>query len=429
MALPSVLLLVPFLAQGDGAGAAGAATHDRVDLLAQEGHFLAAIVELERRLERLPTHPGVIQQLATFQSFVGDEAAATRTMARLGEPSRGSPPSAALSAALAGCTPLPALDEIARLAADRRIVILNEAHHVPRHRAFAHALAERLRALGFDYLACETFTAECATLATRGHPTRATGYYTVEPLFAEFVRAAVGMGYRPIHYEIEPEAGAPTTDVTDRINRREIAQCDHLVARIFDRDPSARVFIHCGWSHATENWSRTDDDREIAWMAARLARRSGLDPLTIDQTVHTPTDGAESAAVTFARRRGWLTQPLLLRRAGGDAFVDGDDWAGRVDLQVLHPVAELLDGRPGWMHGAGGRTAAEIPVELEPPHGRWMISAFRADAPAGALAVDRIVLEASEPCPVLLLPPGRYRIEAEDESGTATGSATIDHGE
>ncbi len=428
MVLPvPMLLLATLVPQGETANAAADAFRDPVDRLAHDGHYLAAIVELEGRLARQPADPGAVQQLATYQSFVGDEVAAARTMARLGQPGRGSPPSAALSAALEGSTPLPALDEIARLAADRRVVILNEAHHVPRHRAFAHALAERLRPLGFDYLACETFTADCSALPTRGHATRETGYYTVEPLFAEFVRAAVGLGFRPIHYEIEPVAGTTATDMTDRINQREIAQSEHLVARIFERDPAARVFIHCGWSHATEDRSRTDDGREVAWMAARLARRLGLDPLTIDQTEHTPADGALSAVTAFARHRGWLAQPLLLRRADGGALVDGPAWAGRVDLQVLHPPTAPRDGRPDWMHGAGGRSAAEIPPELEPEQGRRMVSAFRAEAPPGALAVDRLVLEAGEPCPVLLLPPGRYRIEAEDESGRPTGSATIDH--
>lgn len=404
---------------------------DDADRFARDGQYLAAIAALERRLERRPADAATLNQLATLRSFVGDGEGAREAMERLGAPSRGSPPSAALAATLARCTPADALAEIVRQAATRQIVIINEAHHVPQHRAFTLALAERLRPLDFDWFACETYTADCRALPQRGYPTRATGYYTNEPLFGDLVRRAVKLGYQPMHYEIEYDsasAGATASgDMTDGINRREIAQSTQLVERIFKNDPTARVLIHCGYSHATEDWSRPQDGRELAWMAARLAKLLGTDPLTIDQTEQTPGGAPQSASAawSFAERQGWLHRPTLLRRADGNSFVDGDGWAGRIDLQVFHPAMTLVDGRPDWMHATGDRRPTEVPVELEPEHGRHMIEAFLAAESDDAVPLDRIVITAGEPCPVLLLAPGRYRVVAHDEGGARVGACDL----
>jgi len=55
---------------------------------------------------------------------------------------------------IANHNPAPALATIVKEAAGRQIVILNEGHHVPRHRAFAQQLAIELRKSGFEFLAC-----------------------------------------------------------------------------------------------------------------------------------------------------------------------------------------------------------------------------------------------------------------------------------
>ena len=50
-----------------------------------------------------------------------------------------------------------ALPLIVQAAAGTRVVILNEAHHSPRHRGFALQVARALRPLGYTHLAVEAF--------------------------------------------------------------------------------------------------------------------------------------------------------------------------------------------------------------------------------------------------------------------------------
>ena len=87
-----------------------------------------------------------------------------------------------------------ALDTIAERARNRRVVILNEAHNVSRCRAFAEAVALRLRGEGFDCFAAEDFLSETGatpfqSFAEGGPLTRWAGYYVSDPVYAEMERS------------------------------------------------------------------------------------------------------------------------------------------------------------------------------------------------------------------------------------------------
>ncbi|MDL2344549.1 hypothetical protein QOL99_10315 [Deinococcus sp. MIMF12] len=134
-----------------------------------------------------------------------------------------------------------AVDAIVAASRGRRIVILNEAHHVPQSREFARRLALALRREGFSYFAGETFRPEIVSTTAQGYVTRDSGYYTAEPVYAELVRSVRRAGYTLVPYEAETflQGGTPA----QRINHRERQQAENLVERVFKKDPAARVFI------------------------------------------------------------------------------------------------------------------------------------------------------------------------------------------
>jgi len=212
--------------------------------LAGEGRYLAALALAEREHAAQPRDPQRADQLGIMRSFVGDGVGALEIF----EEMNGAAPPAVLDAAeaatLAACEPRDALAEIVAAAKDRQVVILNEAHHVPLHRAFSLEVARALRKEGFEYFAAETFTRDIEALRKRGTPTRSTGFYSAEPAFGELIREVLALGYRPVAYETETPA--PKGDSTDGINHRETEQCRNLVERIFRDHPKARVLIHVG---------------------------------------------------------------------------------------------------------------------------------------------------------------------------------------
>jgi len=94
-----------------------------------------------------------------------------------------------------------AADTIAALAASRRIVLVNEAHHVAQTRALTLALLPRLRALGFTHFAAEGLDERDRDLAARGYPVDSSGIYVREPLYGEIIRTALRLGFVVVAYE------------------------------------------------------------------------------------------------------------------------------------------------------------------------------------------------------------------------------------
>ena len=138
----------------------------------------------------------------------------------------GDAPELRWTARMQDATPRDAIAEIVRRAADTNIVVLNEAHQSPRDRAFALEVARALRPLSYSVLAAETIDnadpgAPSPTPVERlrrdGFARLSTGAYTLDPVFAGFLREAMAMGYAPVAYE-------------SHVEDREQGEADNLMA-------------------------------------------------------------------------------------------------------------------------------------------------------------------------------------------------------
>jgi hypothetical protein len=364
-----------------------------------------------------------LQNLAVMRSQVGNHAGALeayRSMQSLysgGDSPKGTEATANLEytqSTLARFTPEPAIEAIVRAARGRQIVILNEAHHVPRHRAFGMLLALELRKLGFEYLAMETFSPDVESLARRGYPTVADGFYSDEPLFGDFIRQALRAGYRPIAYEQTWVAATESSDMVDRIESREEAQADNLIERILKGNPGARLFIYVGYSHAYKGFQEMPGNRRTAWMAERLRAKSGIDPLCIDQTsVIEPQPGSRDRALLDAIFAARTDDAVVLADKATPTRYSSPDTA-RIDVQVFHRPTKLLRGRPDWLAMHGYRKPHAIQAKLLPTSGRRLVQAFVAGESAGAVPVDQVVVTAGDPVPVFMLPKGRFRFAFQE---------------
>jgi hypothetical protein len=297
-----------------------------------------------------------------------------------------------------------------RRARGTRVVIINEAHYVPRDRAFSWQVARALRPLGYTLFAAETFnndplpngTVTVARLATDGFARLDTGGYTLDPVFAAYVRQALAIGYRPIAYE----ATAAQT-VTGDVPEREAAQAANLAA-VIRANPDARLLVHVGNGHNSEAAARYPDGSDARMMAGRFKALTGIDPLTIHQTALNDLQPRARAAypVAAAKTRG---RPIGLFAGDRPLLL-----AGGTDLQVVHPPRSYRDGRPSWLSTLGGKPVA-IPAALLPGTGERLVQAFAADAPADAVPLDQVLVTAGRPVPRLMLPPRtRVRFAVQD---------------
>ena len=305
---------------------------------------------------------------------------------------------------------VPAADAIAALARERRILIVNEAHHVAQTRLVTLALLPRLRALGYTHVALEGLDERDRDLARRGYPTAASGIYVREPLYGEIVRQALALGFTLVPYE---SAGSDSAE-------REREQAEHLLTRVFRSAPDARLFVHAGYAHAHHR----GDYLEVEPMALHLARMTGFRPLVIDQTVLRPsTPPREFGAYRTLLDRFPVHEPALL------LDTHGAPWSLEPALYdasvLLPPPQQHIVGRPDWLALDGARTPVAVDLDLSAAHLPALLEARYANESDTAIPADRVLIESGTGQVVLFLRPGDYRIAASDATGTVLVRRTL----
>lgn len=291
-----------------------------------------------------------------------------------------------------------AVDAIATLARDRRIVMVNEVHHAAQTRLLTLDLLPRLRKMGFNYFAVEALNERDSNLSTRGYPIASSGTYIREPIYAEIIRSAIRLGYHVVAYDSTASGADP--------DQRERDQAAHMIERVFRRDPGARLFVHAGYAHVDKRADYFYTDT----LAMRLARATGFDPLSIDQTVLRPiAPGREYADYRRLIQRFAPTRPtvLMMRHADKAWSLEPDIY----DISVLLPPAQLLHGRPDWLDLNGLRTPVAVKPGPRQPAVPYVIEARHAGESSDAIPADRELIFDSTIVPVLFLRPGQYRID------------------
>src|SRR3954447_11221389 len=322
----------------------------------------------------------------------GDRLAASPAAPAAGEATR----------ALRGHAAAGAGGAVARLARGRQVVMINEAHHVPQHRAFTLELLKELRRQGFTWFAAETLSEADTGLQARGYPTRMSGPYVDEPLYGDLVRTAIRLGFRVVAYE------SPGT-----VEARERGQAANLVARTLALDPRARIVVHAGYDHVAKGTFPGSAPR----MAMRFRELTGIDPLSVDQVLMTEHSAPEYEEPLY---RALDAAGRLSRNT---VFLDpaGRPWSAdpaRFDVTVFHPRTRYEQGRPQWLRMNGLRRSYALPADLCAGALPCLVEARAAAEGPDAVPVDRVYLTPGEDVPALVLPPGDFTITVQAANGT-----------
>lgn len=243
---------------------------------------------------------------------------------------------------------------IVNRSSDHRVIMVNERHHVSNDRLLTLSLLEPLYHHGYRYLAVEAMWPG-DEINQRGYPTKNTGYYVNDVVFAEMLRVALSLGYEIVGYEIE-EHQKNKADSRSEQSRRDYWQARNLIDRTLGKDSEAKVLVHCGWGHLQEQTARN-------WqpMAYFVREITGIDPLTVDQTRLSERSeiGFEHAWRTKAEQLLPINdKPIVLLAKNGTPLKLG---AG-VDVRVLPPRTVFYEGRPTWMDMLGRRHPVSVPI-------------------------------------------------------------------
>lgn len=354
---------------------------------------------------------GPLQLVGNARMFVGDAHGALDALDEsiaLG-PAK-TPPTPEALARIAATSPVDAISAIVGEARQRQVVILNESHHVPMHRAFAMQLARELRKLGYTHLAAETFYPK---MMSQGYVGYGSGYYTQDPVFANFVRDAAKDGWKFVGYEHEPaDIEADNQLPPDEQRRqRESGQARNLVERILAQEPQAKIFIFVGYGHA-----RKTTTGSVRMMADYFKEMSKIDPLSIDQTLmfaHVRAEAEHPLYPALASKGGGKS--VVLRGANGAYQVFASP-PGAYDMQVIHPALPIdpATGRAAWLSQLGGASPHAVPQQLMPTSGRRVVLAMRPKAAIDEVPLDVVLLEAGKKAPMLMLPSGPFELKTVD---------------
>lgn len=292
-------------------------------------------------------------------------------------------------------TPVNAVKGILDRAAEEQIIIINEAHHKPRHRVFVRKLLKGLYENGYRYFGLETLSncayvpaPYCDTLLNeRGYPYNSplSGTYVTDPQMSNLIKEAIEIGFEIFAYE---KFG----------KERELNQAQYI-AEVLKNDPQAKILIHCGWYHLLE-----EKNRGRKWMAQYLREMTGIDPLTVYQDIlierHCRPESPFMSMMNFEEEK-------IFVNAEGELYNGKKDF-NRFDVLVYLPRTKYIFNRPDWLVGHEGNRI--YPVENIKIAFPCMIKAFAIPFDKASTPVDIIEKEYEQDQTVLVLPEGRYRL-------------------
>ena len=315
-------------------------------------------------------------------------------------------------APLRGFVPADALETVVAAAATRQVVMVNEAHPVPQHRAFTLQLLARLRALGFTWFAAETLFEEDTALQRRGYPVAGTGAYTSEPVYGDLVRTALRLGFHVVAYDSPPGID---------LDPRERLQAANLAERILKADPHARIVVHAGYGHIAK-WVRPGS---IIPMAIRFRELTGIDPYTVDQAHMTERSRPEVEEPLYraVTRHEALTRPTVFVNEAGHPWSSNP---AMYDAVVFSPRSEYQQGRPTWLRMGGLRQPHPLSPDVCAGARACLVRARYAAESADAVPVDQVLVVAGAPVPALVLPPGRFQVTVEGPNRSTLRAFTLE---
>lgn len=274
-------------------------------------------------------------QMASLNySLVGDYKSALEVKDRQFPNAKPSKPSQEQIDLFKRYKPIDAKQEIINEAAKRKIIIINEAHHIGLHRNFVMGLLKDLKKLGYTHIGFEALNYEDKEINERKYPTIATGVYTSEPCFGNLIREAIENKIAVFPYEqlfLDSEQVKMGREKSQAIN----------IKKMMDKNPDAKFIIYCGYDHAVEDTLKNFMGLP---MAGQLKQMTSIDPFTIDQTNLT-----EYYIVGNKYRKLINEKYSALFMDSASNYFNRASFPKKIDCNLFHPNTTFIYNRPSWL--------------------------------------------------------------------------------
>lgn len=290
---------------------------------------------------------------------------------------------------------------VAGRALDAQVLMINEAHDKPVHRAFTYSLLDQLYREGFRYLALEMLNNYGN--APSKELNKMSGFYAEEPVAGELIRRAIALGYTLVPYEDTVLNGHTST-------QRDSVQAANIF-RVLQKDPSAKIIVHAGYGHIAES---KPGDSYIP-MALAFKQLSGIDPLTVNQVNFTSGSTWEYGQFFYDELMKKITidEPVVLLK-GRSPYVLIEQQG--YDIFVVHPPAVYKNNRPVWLSLNGERREVSVSPQEK---NLFMVQAYYEDEfnthpLEDIVPADQTYITSDYGYYSLYLKPGKYKIVFRD---------------
>ena len=296
--------------------------------------------------------------------------------------------------------PLPVIMDRAKNA---RIVMINESHFKPIHRAFIGKLSTHLYDQGFTHFGSELLGQDDISQLESLQSDPPSGYlffsgydgYWNEPIFGQMIEVLGVKGFS--FFALDGDISNPPAGTKDSVTYRDSLQAQNINAYM-ERFPNQKVIIHAGYHHVKEYNTATN----VVWMAEQFKSLSGINPLTISQT--------ECRGVQYFKDN-FMGYGLLADQDGVPISSDG------YELILAAPAETYFHERPLWLRDLLGRKFVDLPKEakFDGETDFTLIKAKNADRADNALPED-VIYRPPYSDKVLALRPGHYKLEISDRN-------------
>ena len=307
--------------------------------------------------------------------------------------------------------PVNALKEILKLAESNQIIIINEAHYSAQNRVFTTLLLQALFKKGYQTLFVEGLHPQHnKKLKENTYPLISSGAYFNEPQYGNLVRTALHKGIQVIPYDHDHEE--KLEDPMKRWYSREEGQADNVLD-FLETHPKEKLVIHCGYGHLSEE---IHEGEFIGNMAAILKKKSGINPLTINQV-----DWLETHSIATANPYRVHIDINPPKEVSIFKNLDGKYFSmkpNKQDINIYFPPTKYIMGRPDWLIKGTTRRLVMPPfseINIKYP---YLVFAY-AEHDDEKIATPIDVIEITNPTQKkgLVLEKGKFKIFIKDKNG------------
>ncbi|GEM_PF-5257860 len=241
---------------------------------------------------------------------------------------------------------LPLLTKIGEISRKEQVIMLNEHHLNPYCRVFASSLLDTLYQNGYRHLFVEGFYRD-SLFQYRKYPIQHNGMYLADPMFGNFIRHALALGFKVLPYEYNGEGD------------REKGQAENIIDyfSIEGGLKNQKILVYAGHGHIYKK------NKPYKLMAQHFREISGITPFCIEQAA-TNGNGLRAADYAYLRKHHIeiKNNPITLINQATGAYYTPKSLSGLVDAVVIHPPTEYVDDKfPDWLLRQG---KYEVPIKL-----------------------------------------------------------------